>query len=360
MSEVVDLTDPHRPPRAWVAIAGWTSVAMVVALILSASHDLPLRTALPGAMVWYYSLGILVWWACALDGRFELWRHPRGRILLAHAIGGLVALGVWMAAMVSIARLAIGPQYWDVVFGDWWMFQLMSNAMVYAAGVGIGLMVRSADRERERERRQAQLEVLAREAELAAVKGQLRPHFLFNALNSILALIEHDPAEAKQMLMRLSSLLRSVFDRFDEPLVSLDRELETMREYLDIERMRFGDRMTFSIEVERSARQISIPPFLLQPIVENAVKHGIEPYSRPGAVRITGRLGDGRLHLSVVDTGCGVNHIEPSAHGRGLALTRQRLQSVYGAGAGGARLVSERGNDGFSVTLDLPVQADVT
>jgi len=358
MSEVVDLTDPQPPSRVWVATAGWTAVAVGVALILRASNDLRLATALAGAMVWYYSLGILAWVACALDGRFALWRHTRGRILLVHAVGGLLALGAWMTAMVSIARLAIGAKYWNVVFGDWWMFQLMSNAMVYAAGVGIGLMVRSSDRERVRERRHAQLEVLAREAELTAVKAQLQPHFLFNALNSILALIEHDPAEAKQMLTRLSSLLHSVFDRFDEPLVSVDRELETVREYLDIERMRFGARLTFTIDVECAARQISIPPFLLQPIVENAVKHGIEPFSRPGAVRITGRLGDSRLQLSVVDTGQGAHATDASSHGRGLALTRQRLQSVYGAG--GAMLRSERGVDGFTVTLDLPVRADVT
>lgn len=358
MSEVVDLSDPEHPPRAWVALAGWTSVAMVVALILSASHDLPLNRALPGAMLWYYLLGILVWLACVLDRRFEVWRRSRGYILLAHAVGVVVALGVWMTAMVSIARLSLGPRYWNIVFGDWWMFQLMSNAMVYAAGVGIGLMVRSSDRERERERHQAQLDVLAREAQLTAVKAQLQPHFLFNALNSILALVEQDPGEARRMLTRLSSLLHSVFDRFDEPLVSLDRELETIREYLDIERIRFGDRMTFSIEVERSARQISIPPFLLQPIVENAVKHGIEPFSRPGAVRITGGLDDGRLQLSVVDSGQGMHATDASSHGRGLVLTRQRLQSVYGVG--GATLRSEHGPDGFTVTLDLPVQADVT
>jgi len=339
-----------------MTIAGWTSVAIVVALILSASNDLPMRLALPGAMVWYYPLGILVWLACALDNRFELWRHTRARILLVHAVGALVGLGVWMIAMISIARLAIGPRYWNIVFGEWWMFQLMSNAMVYAAGVGIGLMVGSSDRERERERRQAQLEVLAREAELTAVKAQLQPHFLFNALNSILALIEHNPAEAKRMLTRLSSLLHSVFDRLDEPLVSLDRELEIVREYLDIERIRFGDRMTFTIEVDRSARQIAIPPFLLQPLVENAVKHGIEPFSRPGAVRISGGLSDSRLQLSVVDTGPGIHPTDASPHGRGLTLTRQRLQSVYGTG--GAVLRSEHGDDGFTVTLDLPVQAD--
>jgi signal transduction histidine kinase len=358
MSEVVDLTDPRRPHRAWVAIASWTAVATVVALILSASNDLPLRTAVPGAMVWYYSLGILVWLACSLDARFELWKQSRASILLAHAVGGVVALGVWMALTVSIARLAIGPGYWNAVFGGWWMFQLMSNAMVYAAGVGIGLMVRSSDRERERERRQAQLEVLAREAELTAIKAQLQPHFLFNALNSIVALIEYDPREAKEMLIRLSSLLHSVFDRLNERLVPLDRELETIREYLSIERIRFGDRLTFSIEAERKARQTPIPPFLLQPLVENAVKHGIEPSSRPGAVRVTARLDNGRLRLSVADTGPGVNGTDLVGHGRGLALTRQRLDSVYGAAAFTMR--AERGVGEFTMILDLPVQTDVT
>jgi signal transduction histidine kinase len=358
MSEVVDLTDAEHPHRVHVVIAGWTAVAVIVALILSASNDLPLRIALPGAMVWYYFLGTLVWIACVLDARFELSKQTRGRILVAHAIGGVAALGIWMAAMVAIARLAIGPRYWNIVFGGWWMFQLLSNAMVYAAGVGIGLMVRSSDRERERERRHAQLEVLAREAELTAIKAQLQPHFLFNALNSLLVLIEHNPGEAKRMVTQLSSLLRSVFDRFDESSVSLDRELETVREYLDIERIRFGDRLTFSIEVDCAVRQTSIPPFLLQPIVENAVKHGIEPFSRPGVVRITGSLDDGRLRLSIADTGRGINPHDPAGDGRGLALTRRRLHWVYGAGA--ATLRSERAGDGFIVTLDLPVQADVT
>jgi two-component system, LytTR family, sensor kinase len=357
MADVVDLTDVPRPPRAWVAIAGWTAVAVVVALILSASNDLRPRTALPGAIVWYYSLGVLVWLACALDGRFELWRQARRRILLAHVGGGLLALGVWMAAMISIARLAIGPRYWNAVFGDWWMFQLMSNAMVYAAGVGIGLMVRSWDRERARERRQAQLEVSTREAELTAIKAQLQPHFLFNALNSIVALIEHDPQEARQMLIRLSSLLHGVFDRMEEPLVPLDRELEMIEEYLNIERIRFGDRMTFSIDAERAARRTAIPPFLLQPLVENAVKHGIEPSSRPAAVGITVRLDGGRLRLAVADTGSVVNGAQPVGQGRGLALTRQRLESVYGAQAFTMR--TEHDVSGFTVILDLPIDTHV-
>jgi two-component system LytT family sensor kinase len=229
--------------------------------------------------------------------------------------------------------------------------------MIYAAGVGIGLAARNADRERRRQQREMQLEVLARDAELTAIKAQLQPHFLFNSLNSILALMDHDPPEARRMLTRLSALLHSVFDRLDEPLVPLDRELDTIRDYLDIESIRFGDRMTFSIDAERDARQARVPPFLLQPIVENAVKHGIEPHVRPGVVRVTGRLDGGRLQVSVADTGPGGEAPAPSAHsGRGLALTRQRLQTVYGRHT--ATIRTERSAEGFTVTLDLPAAGD--
>jgi LytS/YehU family sensor histidine kinase len=236
------------------------------------------------------------------------------------------------------------------------MFQLLTIAMIYAAGASIGLTVQSADRERERQQREARLEVLAREAELTAIKAQLQPHFLFNSLNSILALIDDDPAEARHMLTRLSSLLHSVFDRLDEPLVPLDRELETIRDYLDIERIRFGDRMTFSIEAETAARRVPVPPFLLQPIVENAVKHGIEPYAKPGTVRVTGNVDGRRLRLSVIDSGANGNGNDPSSAGHGLALTRRRLHAVYGSD--GATLRTIRTVDGCTVTLDLPLEAD--
>jgi two-component system LytT family sensor kinase len=353
MPEVVDLSDRLRPHRFWQAAAGWTVVATVVALILRAQDGLPLARAILSTSVWYYSLGALVWAACALDVRWNLWKRTPAQTLFAHAALALAAISVWAAAIVTFSRLSIGPEYWDVVFGDWWGFQFLTTAVLYAGGVAVGLAVRSSDRERERQQREAQLEVLAREAELTAIKAQLQPHFLFNSLNSILALIDHDPAEARHMLTRLASLLHSVFDRLDEPLVPLERELETIRDYLDIERIRFGDRLTFSIDADSAARRVPVPPFLLQPIVENAVKHGIEPHPKPGAVRVTGRLDGPRLYLSVADTGPAANGGDPSVRsGRGLALTRRRLRAVYGGDA--ATIRTERSADGFTVTLALP------
>jgi len=343
------------PSRRILAIAGWTAVVYGVALILRAQDDLPLSRALLSTAAWYYSLGVLVWLACTLDARWGIWRRSAARALVVHAAIGLVAIAVWTAFVIAWSRMTIGPAFWGIVFGDWWMFQLLTTAMVYAAGVGIGLIVQGSDREGERQAREARLEALAREAELTAIKAQLQPHFLFNALNSILALIDHDPAEARRMLTRLSSLLHSVFDRLDEPLVPLDRELETIRDYLDIERIRFGDRLTFSIDASREARAIPVPPFLLQPIVENAVKHGIEPHGRPGAVRVAGEIRGARLCLSVADTGTGMNGVS-SGHGRGLTLTRRRLQTAYGPDETSLRIEQEPG--GCTVRLELPVATD--
>lgn len=357
MSEIVDLSDRRRPNRIWLAAGAWTAVVSIIALILRVEDGLPLVWGIPSMSVWYYTLGTLVWVACSLDVRFELSRRTLTRALVGHVAIGLIALVVWLAVIVAFSRVTVGPNYWQVVFGDWWMFQLMTTAMLYAAGVGIGLTVQSSDREREREQREARLQVLAREAELTAIKAQLQPHFLLNSLNSILALIDHDSGEARRMLTRLASLLHAVFDRLNEPLVPLERELETIRDYLEIERIRFGDRMTFSIEAEGTAGLVPVPPFLLQPIVENAVKHGIEPHGRPGIVRVLGRLEGCRLYLSVADTGVGGNGAERSTLGRGLALTRGRLHAIYGTDR--ATMRTERNADGFTVTLELPVAPDV-
>jgi signal transduction histidine kinase len=352
---MIDLPDSvPRRGRLWLVVAAWTAISVIYGLILTAQVPMPLRYALVSSMAWYYSLGVFVWVAAAIDRRCALWKRPLASALMTRGVIGLIALTAWSFFILGWSRWTVGPDFWARVFAGAWMFQLSTTACVYGAGVGVGLAVLNSDRERQREQRELQLQLLARDAELTAIKAQLRPHFLFNALNSILALMEHDPAEARQMLLRLSSLLHSVFDRLDEPLVTLDRELEIVRDYLDIERIRFGDRMSFSIDADAVAKAVPVPPFLLQPIVENAVRHGIEPFARPGSVRVTGRLDGERLRLSVVDSGPGINGagIAGHGHGRGMALTLRRLQTVYGSD--GATLSTGRDAAGFNVTLDLP------
>jgi len=273
-----------------------------------------------------------------------------------HTAVGIAALILWAATQIGLMRFFVGPDFWDVVYEDTWMFQLLTAGTTYAAGVGIGLTFQGFERERLRQQREGQLEVAAREAELQAVKAQLQPHFLLNSLNSLLALIRHDPAAAEQMLGRLASLLHGVLDRLDQQSVPLAPELDMLRDYLEVEQIRFDDRLTFDIQLDPNAAAILVPPLLLQPLVENAVKHGIEPHTRPGRITVDARLANGRLRIAIADTGDGPDGTTTSGTGRGIELTRRRLASVYGTDAA---LRMERSSSGFRVSLDLPANSDV-
>jgi hypothetical protein len=355
-TEPIDLTEPTRPHRAWLVLAGWLAVAAVMALILRTQARLPLPSALAGAFMYFSVLGVLVWLACQADVRFGLWRQTPLKAIGVHVAVGVTALTLWAATQVGLMRLFVGPDFWRLVYDDTWMFQLLTAGTTYAAGVGLGLAFQGFERERLRQQREGQLEVVAREAELQAIKAQLQPHFLLNSLNSVLALIRHDPAAAEQMLGRLASLLHGVFDRLDQQFVPLAPELDMLRDYLEVERMRFDDRLRFDIRLDADAGAVLVPPLLLQPLVENAVKHGIEPHTRPGTITIDARLMNGRLQIVIADTGEGPDGATTGGTGRGIELTRRRLDSVYGKDA---ELRMERGSPGFRVSLDLPGRVDV-
>lgn len=356
-TEPIDLTDRAVPRRAWLVPAGWAAVAVVMALILRAQARLPLPNALAGAFINVSVLGVLVWLACQADARFGLSSGTPLKALGLHAALGAASLASWVAAQIGLMRLFVGRDFWRLVYEDTWMFQLLTAGLMYAAGTGLGLTFQGIERERGRRQREGQLEVAARDAELQAIKAQLQPHFLLNSLNSVLALIRHDPAAAEQMLVRLASLLHGVFDRLDQPLVPLAPELDILRDYLEVERVRFDDRLRFDIRLDPDAGALLVPPLLLQPLVENAVKHGIEPHTRPGAITIDARLVSGRLQIAIADTGEGPDGASSPGTGRGLELTRRRLDSIYGKRATELRM--ERRPEGFTVWLDLPARVDV-
>lgn len=353
MPQTIDLTDRTRPTRVWLVVAGWTAAAMVTSLVLRAQVGIPLVSGFIGALVNYYTLGGLVWVVCRANTRYQWWQRRPAVAILIHTALGLVALTIWSVTQLAMMQAFVGPDYWELVYAGTWMFQLSSAATTYAAGLGLGLMLQGLDREAQRQQREATLEMAAREAELMAIKAQLQPHFLLNSLNSILALIKHDSAQAELMVTRLAALLHSVFDRLDERLVPLDPELEAIRHYLEIEQIRFHDRLRFTIARDERAGAVLVPPLLLQPLVENAMRHGIEPNPQPGEIRVTATLVDSRLQITVTDSG-GPSTLSTPGTGRGLELTRRRLAAVYGDSA--ASLHMHHQASGVSVTLDLPVK----
>ena len=237
---------------------------------------------------------------------------------------------------------------------DSWTLQLLSAASLYYRGGRTRVIVESFDRERLRQQPKPSSNSWPGRG-AAAIKSQLSRTSCYS-LNSIPGAVEHDSTRAKAMLERLASLLQSVFDRLDEPLVLLERELDTIRDYLRIEQVRFEDRLRFTIDVDGDTEQVTVPPFLLQPLVENAVKHGIQPYTRQGEVRVTAHRQGARVHVAVSDTGSGPK-VSQGTSGRGIDLTRRRLRATYGDN-GALLSMSREERGGFTVSLDLPVEPE--
>jgi hypothetical protein len=196
-------------------------------------------------------------------------------------------------------------------------------------------------------------EANARDAQLRALRYQLQPHFLFNTLNAISSLVvNHDNRCATQMISRLADLLRSTLQDPDVHFVSLADELLVMNEYLAIEKLRFGARLSILFEVESDASEARVPRFLLQPLIENAIRHGISSLIAGGTVTIGARRVHDTIELSVTNDVCRTAEAAPEAQGLGLANTRARIEQIYGTR--GAVVVTNETGDAFHVTVTIP------
>ncbi len=239
----------------------------------------------------------------------------------------------------------------------------VNSALALALGgvvyVYEGLRRRLAEALREIEQvrlAEARLREQAARAELAALQARIRPHFLFNTLNTIASLLEEDPAAAERLVERLAELFRYALHASAARPVRLEEELRFVEGYLAIERARFGERLRVRWDIEPAAREFAVPGLLLQPLVENAVAHGIAPVPGGGTVLVRAKLHEEDLELEVEDDGAGVRPAESALwrEGHGLDNVRQRLAALYGGRA--AIAVESRPGRGTRVRLRLPAR----
>ena len=316
-----------------------------------AGLDVSWRQAVSYSLGDWYVFAALSVPVVALARRFPFGAGNWPRSLAVHLPGALVFSLAYM-----VIRAWIGHWQSNATFADAFRLLLVKtwhfNLLVYCVTVAVSQAVDYYRKYRERERHAAQLEKNLVQAKLQALQMQLNPHFLFNTLHSISSLMHKDVEAADTMVMRLADLLRAALEGSDTQEVTLREELDFLQRYLEIEKIRFGDRLTVKLEIAPDTLIAHLPNLILQPLVENAIRHGIEPHARPGRIDLRARRAADRLELEVCDNGAGLKPETTKREGVGLSNTRARLRALYGSAH--QFDLGNASNGGFRVLLAIP------
>ena len=286
--------------------------------------------------------------AFAVARRVPIQRGRMIRFILVYlaSMFAAFALRTWWQFLAPSVTGPTRLTFWQVM-----MLGAALKALIYSLLLGVGYALVYARQLHERELREAQLETELLSAHLNVLKMQLQPHFLFNTLNSISSLMYADVGAADRMVARLADFLRQTLRTIDTQEVTLQEEMNFLTLYLDIERTRLRDRLEVCLDVDEGARVALVPHLILQPLVENAIRHAIAPRVEGGSVTVLAKRQGDRLQLVVRDDGPGLR-TDPSTTGLGLQNTRQRLQHLY---PGTHRFSIRDGTDGGAeVEVEIP------
>jgi two-component system, LytTR family, sensor kinase len=331
------------------ALGLWGALVLLFAAPLALTGPVSWRQAVSfgGSFwaLWLLFLPAVAW----LSFRFPIERRRLLRNVGLHLLASLLVVGASRATFRSFTRFSLSPQRSETprrlpdsktvrpgppgAFSAFLALRSALDVLVYWSLVGVCQAIANFRRSQERERRAAELEARLTSAKLQALRMQINPHFLFNTLNSIAALVYINPRAADEMLGDLSLLLRRSLDSMEEQEIPLAQELEFIGAYLSIEQRRFGERLQLEQNVPDELMKALVPALVLQPLVENAIRHGLAPQRAPGLISIQAKQEDKQLHLIVRDNGRGLPGADFNSSGRrgiGLANTQARLQGLYG------------------------------
>ena len=363
--------------RTWIGVEAGPlplqrilSVSVLAQALMAAVISTTIGTvfALPEWSLSQWKMYLAEWWAWALllpvilfvDRLMPFPPNQLGRRVLAHfAVGAAFIAGylyVFFSLWAALGGKPWGDLAWSHMFvkGNlgWYLWSFLIYATIVGALQAYAYYRRFVSSELQVER----LERSYSEARLNALRMQLDPHFLFNALNTISSHVERDPRLTRRMIEHLGDLLRMSLETKDRQEVPLAEELEFLEHYLEIQRIRFGSQLHVVVEAEPEVRYAMTPSLVLQPLVENAIRHGISKRASGGEILVSARAEEGRLVLRVEDDGAGLPAgwtLEQSA-GLGLSVTRERVEALYGEES--AMTVRRRAGGGTIVDLKLPLK----
>jgi len=349
---------------------GWPSVLLVATFLALLSTTLawqftrhfgksptPFRTLFVLNFSWWY------FWALMAPGVIWLSQHcriERGRLVRAVLVHVPAVIACSFAHITGMEGVHWWLAYLDGRQYDWWA-QVQSSAvlyldwemMTYWAIVGVSHALLYYRESKARALRAAQLETKLVEAQLTTLQQQLHPHFLFNTLHAISSLMHRDVHAADRVLMQLSDLLRITLEHLGRQEIALHAELGALSKYLEIEQTRFADRLNVRFDIPPETLETRVPSLLLQPLVENSIKHGVARKPGPGHIAISARRDGDKLLLEVRDDGVGLSEDSLTAlqKGIGVSTTRARLQHLFGADF---RFEFHRLQQGLAVVIALP------
>jgi signal transduction histidine kinase len=342
--------------QAALVLGGWTAFGLfsfaqiLIYNAVSGQEPLPwpplLLVSMLSAWTWAALTPAALWTAQRL--RFD--PQQRVRSLLLHGLAGICF--VLLSTVVDRAMAMVMSHSPLRPFMTSLLYRFDSRLLAYLCIVTVSQAARYALLYREREVRAAELEAQLARAELQLLKMQLQPHFLFNALNTIAEMAHDDPNSADRLITRLGHLLRLSLEQAGHQVVPFRQELQILEAYLEIEQTRFRDRLVVRMEVSPEVLDAGVPALLLQPLVENAIRHGTAPRTGRGRVEVRGALNDDRLTIEIRDTGRGFPPEVAYKEGLGLRNTRERLRQLYGE-----EHAFRLGNDpagGAVVTITIP------
>ena len=348
-------------------LLAWSPLTVILLYVLKSAGALSWIQTLamvPSLCLVYAFMCLSAWYTCRGT---PLESSGFYRLALTHLSGAVIISGIWVAIAKGWASALASVDAFrglDQKFVPDYPLLFASGVMIYLLAVALHYVLLSVEFSREMEKREIQARVLARDSELKALKAQVNPHFLFNSLNSISALTSIDAGRAREMCILLADFLRKTLGLGEKTVIPLREELELVRSFLSVEKVRFGVRLTVEESVESGALDCAVPPLLLQPLVENAVAHGISNLTEGGWIRVgvscdgnkIGAVGsdlptDG-LRIEVE------NNFDPDmprhrGHGVGLVNVRQRLATRYGDRA---RFEVRAEGDRFQVSIVLPAE----
>jgi two-component system sensor histidine kinase AlgZ len=335
-------------------LLAWNPIALLLALFLAVGSGLPwiqsIALSIPLALVYAF---------VCLSGWYISRQMPRSvsdlfRLLGAHTAAAGLSSAIWVGsgraiarALESASRLFAGM---DAGLAGQWPLLFVIGVLLYLLASAVQYTMLAMDASRAAERRALELQVHAREAELRALRAQIDPHFLFNSLHSISALTGSDPQGARRMALLLGDFLRDSLRVGGRERIALAEELRLLRQFLDIEHVRFGDRLRVRWELADETATVEVPPLLLQPLVENAVTHGIAHLLDGGDIVVRAARRGSRLYLGI-ENPCDPDRPRRPGAGVGLENVRRRLDTAFGADAA-ARWTEQGGV--FSVELVMP------